>query len=173
MTKHEIFAIEISEDRLMVDWYAQFFFKIGEHPHIMVAGEKMNRNAGIAQFGQLALQTDKSFGDCSAVLKPEIENISQQVNFPGILLNGVKPGTNRSFTFQAGIMVGCAEMKIGSEIYFFAGTHYLAFNKKNVNLLWSVGAQYQCFFDIGSTAWACNKINHGRWGILILLLYQL
>lgn len=54
----------------------QFGWEVVKHPHIVVAGEEVDRYSRIAQFGQFALQADEAFGYDGTVFKPKIKNIA-------------------------------------------------------------------------------------------------
>ena len=48
----------------------------------------------------------------------------------------------------------------------------LHFGKKNNKFFWSVGAEHQCFFNIGCSTWTCNGRNNRRKMIAVLLLHS-
>lgn len=71
--------------------HSKFFLKIAENPHVVIAGEVVYRNARIANLCDFPQQSYKSFGNNRFVFKPEVENISQQVNLIGILTHLLQP----------------------------------------------------------------------------------
>ena len=59
---------------------AHLLGEVAEHPHVVVAGEEGNGQARVGQLGQLALQAAEAPRNGVAVLKPEVENVAQQVD---------------------------------------------------------------------------------------------
>src|SRR5258708_19297442 len=80
VTNKEYLIINFQWHRFPMDGNAQFVGKIVEHPHIVIAGKKRDRQSPIPQFSELPLQPDKSFRDSFPVFKPEIKNVSHQVD---------------------------------------------------------------------------------------------
>src|SRR5574337_1457309 len=106
---------------LAVNNNSKFFGEVIKHPHVVIAGKKINGHSAISQLSQFTLQTDKPFRNCLFVFKPKIKNIAQQIDRVGIVFNPVEPGCYSFFTMQTGLIIGSAQMKIGCEIYFFSG----------------------------------------------------
>lgn len=101
--------------------YAQLFREVVEHPHVVVAGKKSYVNAGITQFGQFSLKSNKALGNGMAVFKPKVEDVTQQIDGRSIMTNLFEPGYNFTFPLLTRVMRRDAKMKIRSEVYLFAG----------------------------------------------------
>ena len=119
MGKEKTFAVKFADHRFSVQLHPNLRFQVIEGPHVVVATEKVNRNAGINNFCQFPKQTGVSFWNNGMVLEPEIEQVAHQEDFLGICFHHVKPFDKMQLAFQAAFPVRDAEMKIGSEVYFF------------------------------------------------------
>ena len=60
-----------------------------------------------------------SLRDGVSVFKPEVKNISEQVNAVGIMLNGIKPGNNSSLAYETALMIGNSEVEVRCKVDFF------------------------------------------------------
>src|SRR5688500_19400955 len=100
------------ELRLPKYGYAEFVRKIIEHPHVMVSCKKEYRNTRVAEFGKLAEQSHITFRDGVFILKPEIEDIAQQINRMGVGFDGITPSYYLLFPLQARGMIGHAQMEV-------------------------------------------------------------
>src|SRR5260221_9947001 len=89
MANQQHLIINFQCHRFPVDGNIQFPGKIIEHPHIVIAGKKSDRYATVPEFSELPLQPDKSFRDSFPVFKPEIKNVSHEVDRVSICFNSV------------------------------------------------------------------------------------
>ena len=90
----------------------------------MVATEKVDRDAGINNFGELSKQTGIALWDNSSILEPKIEKVAHEKNFFGIGFYLIQPADKTLLTYKAAFPVGDAKMKIGGEVYFFLFLQY-------------------------------------------------
>ena len=82
----------------------------------MVAHEKMQADAEIGQFTQLAQQAYMSFGYYPPIFIPEVEQVAHQKDLGRIVFDPVQESDQVAFTFQTGSGVGSTQMKIGKEV---------------------------------------------------------
>jgi hypothetical protein len=86
----------------------------------VVAGEKGDGQPGVGQFGQLALQAHEALRNSVPVLKPEVEDVAEQVDSRRVLRHLVQPAHNTPLPRQRRRRVGRAQMKVGGEIHLAA-----------------------------------------------------
>ena len=120
MTYQEFLASYYERLRISINWDTKLCGKVVEHPHIMIAREKPNGNSRVSQTCELTLQSNKSFWYRMLVFKPEIENIAQQKNRMGVMLNAIKPSDNALFPFKTGLEIRNAKVKVRGKIDFLA-----------------------------------------------------
>lgn len=120
MADEKFFSGYFAFYRLPVQRKPDFRREVIENPHVMVAGEVMEFDAAVREFGKFSLEADEAFGDSVFVFKPEIKDIAQDENFSGIGFNVIEPTDNFLFAFQAGGAVGHTKVKIGDEVNFFS-----------------------------------------------------
>ncbi len=94
----------------------QFLREVIKHPHVVVAGEQIHRNAFVAQFGKFAQQADESLWDGMRVLKPEIKYVAEQINCVRIMPDRVKPLDDLSLPLQARLMIRNPQVEVCGEI---------------------------------------------------------
>ena len=110
-------AIYLELSGLSISLDSKFLFQIVEHPHIVVAGEKMYLHPAVGEFGQLAEHTHEASRHHMFVRKPEIEDVAEQEKFVAVGFHLVEPAHEIGFASTA---VGrCTEMGVGNEICFF------------------------------------------------------
>src|SRR5690554_7119536 len=78
MSHIKLFTIDFNHNRFSMNLHAQFFFKIAEHPHIMITCKKMNFNSFVCQLGNFPLKPYKSFRNSLFIFKPEIKYIDRK-----------------------------------------------------------------------------------------------
>src|SRR5690606_22948837 len=66
---------DLPDNGLPVYFDSQFLLEIIEHPHIVIAGEKIQGNAAVADLRQFSLEPDKTLWNDRTVFKPEIKNV--------------------------------------------------------------------------------------------------
>ena len=97
----------------------QLAFKIASHPHVVIPDEKMDRNSAVSDFCQFPEDTDISLGDNSAVLEPEIKQVSEYEYHGSILASDIQETDNFALPLQTRCTVWGSEVKVGKKIYFF------------------------------------------------------
>src|SRR5258708_2864184 len=107
--------------RFVIDGDVQFLFKITAHPHVVVAGKKMNGDTGIRDLRHFPQDTGISFGYDGPVFIPEVEQVADDKDLRRILPDLFEECYDMPFPDQAGPVIGGAQVKIGEEIYFFSG----------------------------------------------------
>jgi len=90
------------------------------HPQIVVAHKKVDLDATVTKFGQFSQNPNKAFWHHSLIFKPKIEEITEQKNNLGIMLNAVQPFHKNLFARKAFGLCGCAKMVVAGKVYFFA-----------------------------------------------------
>lgn len=94
-------AIEDESLRLIENMAAEMLCKIILHPHVVVAGEKVDFNACLMQFVQQVEQSEIAFWDHIAVLKPEVEYVAQKEEVLDLSLVGFQQLKQHVFTLFA------------------------------------------------------------------------
>ena len=84
---------------------AQLFGQVIVHPNIVVACKEMDRNAIVNNIGNSTQKTGEATRGNFLVVDPKVENIAYQINFRGILPNGVQPIYKMLFAPQAYLVV--------------------------------------------------------------------
>src|ERR1700722_14575960 len=120
MTDQHLFAIIFECPGFVVYRDIQFRFEVPAHPHIMIAGKKMNGNTRIRDLRHLSQNTGIAFGYHCPVFIPEIEEVTYNENFRGILPDLFEESDDMPFANQAGRMIGSAQMKIREKIDLFS-----------------------------------------------------
>ena len=105
---------------MMVNWDSKFLGKVILHPEVMIPSEKKNRYALISKLGDLRNEWYKAFGDHFSIFKPKVKNIPDKENGSRIFSNGIQPTDDSFLSDFAFFGIGCSQVKIGSEIEFFA-----------------------------------------------------
>jgi hypothetical protein len=105
-----------------MDYKTTLFCQIICHPHIVVPGEKMNRNSGISNAGESAQETSESPGDNKLIFPPEIEDITQEPDLFRIGCCFIKPFDYLLFALNCRAPGIKSKMKIRSEIYLILFT---------------------------------------------------
>lgn len=116
-------ASKLAYDRRTIDRYTELLFEIVEHPHVVVARKDVYRQARVAQFRELAQKAHIATRHDAGVLKPEVEQITDQKEFRRIAPDVVQPAQELRFalpTAQPGID---AEVKVRRKIYFLPLHH--------------------------------------------------
>jgi hypothetical protein len=121
MTDQHLFTIVFEDPGFVVDRDIQLLFKVAAHPHIVIAGKKMNGNTRIGDLRHLSQDTGIAFGHYRPVFIPEIEEVPYDKDFRGILPDLFEESDDVPFADQAGRMIGSAQMKIREEIDLFSG----------------------------------------------------
>jgi len=101
MTYHQLQSVDLSFYGFANDCYAQFFRKIIEHPHIVIACEHVYFNPRIAEFSQFAQQTHIAPWHNGFILEPEIEKVAQNIKLGSIGSDHFEPADQLLFTYQA------------------------------------------------------------------------
>src|SRR5580658_678500 len=114
-------AVEFKCPGLMIDGDIQFLFEIAAHPHVMIAGEKMDRDTTVGDLRQLSQNAGISFGDHGSVLVPEIEQVPDDENDRRILPDLFQKDSDSFLAEKAGGMIGCAQMKVREKIDLLSG----------------------------------------------------
>ena len=120
MPDEEALTADHQLDRLAVNGNTQLFWEVVKHPHVVVAGEECDRDAGIAQLGKFSLKADETSGNCMAVLEPEIEDVTKEVNGLCIVTNRFKPGYDFALAFKADFRGRDTQVEVGGEVEFLA-----------------------------------------------------
>src|SRR5687768_1264934 len=80
VTDHQLLISDFQDMRFAKYRDAELFREIVKHPHVVVAGKEIDGDAFVPQFGELSHQPHKTFRDRILVFKPEVEDISKQVD---------------------------------------------------------------------------------------------
>lgn len=83
MSKKESFAVNICFQWFAVNVHARFFWEIVEHPEIVIAGKEMHLDTFVGQFGNFPQNASETAWNNPAVFEPEVEDITEKVNFFG------------------------------------------------------------------------------------------
>lgn len=116
----ELFPVDGAPDGVVMHGDVELFFEVAEHPEVVVAGESLYFKSIVGQLGELAEEADIALWDNILILEPGIEKIADEIEQAGIGFDGIEPGANAFFALEAGGAIGDAQMKIGSEVNFFA-----------------------------------------------------
>src|SRR5687768_5926999 len=87
----------------------------------MVAYKKMNRYAVVGKSGQLGQQPHITFRYYILVFVPEVKQVAYNKQHRSLFFYFIEETDDSLFAFAALLLVGCSQVKIGQEEYFFAG----------------------------------------------------
>ena len=116
MAKQDLMISTLQYLQFPVHRDAELLRKIIEHPHIVIAGKKMNGDARIGDLRHLSQDTRIAFGHHRPVFIPKIEEVSDNEDFRGILPDLFEESDDVPFANKTGRMIGSAQMKIIKEI---------------------------------------------------------
>src|SRR5882672_1515267 len=97
MANEQSLVMNFELNGITVNGNIEFFRKVIEHPHIVIARKENDRNTTVSYFGKFPLQSDEPFGNCVFVFKPKVEDITHEVNTVGFMFYFVKPAYNSFF----------------------------------------------------------------------------
>ena len=89
MSKIELFSVYFGSQRFTVHNDTTFFGEIIPTPYIMVANKEMHFHSHIRQLGNLPEKTSITLGHHRAELKPEVEQVAQQINSFSLMLDAI------------------------------------------------------------------------------------
>lgn len=101
--------------RLVEDVTAKLLCEIVLHPHVMIAGEKVDFNACLMQFVQQVEQSEVSFGDHITVLKPEVEDVAQEEKMLDFSFLRLQQLDQQGLTLLAVRIFRRAQVRVGDE----------------------------------------------------------
>ena len=90
MAEVEEAAVDFHHATLRVERDATFLLQIVAHPQVVVAREEVHLHAHVRQFANLSQQTGVALGHDGLVLVPEVEDVAEQIDGGGFMLDAFK-----------------------------------------------------------------------------------
>ena len=96
----EAFPADVGNKCSVVYGNTQFVREVVENPNVVIPDKPMYIYPAVAQFGQFTEESGKPPGYHVAIFIPIVQNIPQQIQRTGIVLDTVEPSHNAPFIFQ-------------------------------------------------------------------------
>ena len=90
MAEVEEAAVDFHHAALRVKRDATFLLQIVAHPQVVVARKEVHLHAHVRQFANLAQQAGVTLGHHGLVLVPEVEDVAEQIDGGGFMLDAIK-----------------------------------------------------------------------------------
>ncbi len=127
MGQEELLVVEADTHFVVMYLNPQFGGQVVEHPNVVVAREKVNRDARVDQLGNFAEAARKASRNNFPVLEPIVEDIAHQKQGGGVVFYFIQPLHKEPFAFSIVIERGGSEVNIGDEVYFISRCFQLFF----------------------------------------------
>lgn len=115
--EEESAAVDFGGQGLAVDDDAAFLFEIAVGPDVVVAGEEVDFDTHIGQFGEFSEETGVAAGHDITVFVPEVKHVAKEIDSGGLVLDAVEE-TDQTALVHARMVYGeRAQMGVGKEIY--------------------------------------------------------
>lgn len=152
---------------LVIHRYVELLLEIAAHPHIVIAHKKMYGDTRVRDLSHLAQYPRIPLRHHGTVLVPEVEQVAYN-KYPGCVpANGLQKANNVLFPYQAGGMVGSAQVHVGEKIDLFSwrdlhGVKLMPVYQKKVNFFWAMHPHDERLLYIRRTAGTCSEGDQGR-----------
>src|ERR1700744_4392853 len=105
MADQEFFAIVVERSGFVVYRDLELLFEVPAHPHVMVAGKEMNRDAGVPDLRHFSEDAGIAFRHDCPVLIPEVEEVAYDEDLCRVVADLFEEGDDMPFPGQAGSVV--------------------------------------------------------------------
>ena len=98
------------------DGQADLVAQVIEEPHVVVAGDPGDFHARVGKFGEFTQETDVAAGHDILVFIPIVQDVAQQKQLGGIVLDAVQKAAHATFPLQRVTHVLGAQVQVRDEI---------------------------------------------------------